>query len=235
MGNRSWLYLQAGDGDDARTIALAESTITFRCCGAYCSPTAARATRSPISACSAMPLTSDARAARTTQAPRRSSSRIRCRRRSGARAPVRCGRAASRRIDRGARRRARRSPVFRESRRVVVARRRRSNDYRIRNAILPRLWWQVVNCMDFRDVRGVRDALEIELPPDWARLGVGLPGSAACCITISFVRNRRARGVCRAVPMPAKCTATGSAAARSAFAHATGCGVCDVKPTMRGT
>ncbi|MBN3843369.1 WG repeat-containing protein [Burkholderia sp. Ac-20349] len=30
-----------------------------------------------------------------------------------------------------------------------------------------RLWWQVANCMDFRDVRGVRDALEIEARPDW--------------------------------------------------------------------
>ncbi|RQS20959.1 WG repeat-containing protein [Burkholderia sp. Bp8992] len=30
-----------------------------------------------------------------------------------------------------------------------------------------RLWWQVANCMDFRDVRGVRDALEIDTPADW--------------------------------------------------------------------
>ncbi|WP_175824072.1 WG repeat-containing protein [Burkholderia sp. BCC0419] len=30
-----------------------------------------------------------------------------------------------------------------------------------------RLWWRVANCMDFRDVRGVRDALEIETPADW--------------------------------------------------------------------
>ena len=97
-----------------------------------------------------------------------------------------------------------------------------------------RLWWQVVNCMDFRDVRGVRDALEIELPPDW-RDWAWASGSAACCITISFVRNRRAAWRLPSCSMPAKCTATGSATARSAFAHATGCGVCDVKPTMRGT
>ncbi|PRG00024.1 hypothetical protein C6Q14_22170 [Burkholderia ambifaria] len=30
-----------------------------------------------------------------------------------------------------------------------------------------RLWWRVANCMDFRDVRGVRDVLEIDTPADW--------------------------------------------------------------------
>ena len=29
MGNRAWLYLQAGDGDDARTIEFAESNNHF--------------------------------------------------------------------------------------------------------------------------------------------------------------------------------------------------------------
>ncbi|WP_423380464.1 WG repeat-containing protein [Burkholderia sp. LMG 32019] len=41
-----------------------------------------------------------------------------------------------------------------------------------------RLWWQVANCMDFRDVRGVRAALEIGTPaawPDWA-WGFGFGG-----------------------------------------------------------
>ena len=56
-----------------------------------------------------------------------------------------------------------------------------------------RLWWQVVNCMDFRDVRGVRDALEIELPPDWRdwAWGFGFGG----LLHHYFVRQEPPRGV----------------------------------------
>lgn len=206
MGNRSWLYLQAGDGDDARTIALAESNnhfpLLWRVLLADGGAGDAITDQRVFGDAGTPNLTSDARAA-LARLSRLASFVVAYPLPGDDPALARQFDAVVRHLGESiealgdAHGAARFSANLDELSWLDGG---DPNDYIDQERdTCTRLWWQVVNCMDFRDVRGVRDALEIELPPDWRdwAWGFGFGG----LLHHYFVRQEppRGAGVCRAV------------------------------------
>ncbi|QQK05545.1 MULTISPECIES: WG repeat-containing protein [Burkholderia] len=174
MGNRAWLYLQAGDGDDARTIEFAESKnhfpLLWRVLLAEGGAGDAVTHQRVFGDAGTPNLASDARAAQ-----------------------ARIGRLAAfvvahplpgddpalaRQFDALVRHLgesidalgdAHGAPRFSANLDELSWLDGGGPDDYIdqERANCTSLWWQVANCMDFRDVRGLRDALEIDTPADW--------------------------------------------------------------------
>ncbi|MCA8024874.1 WG repeat-containing protein [Burkholderia cepacia] len=174
MGNRSWLYLQAGDGDDARTIEFAESNnhfpLLWRVLLADGGAGDAITDQRVFGDAGTPNLVSDARAAHA-RLSRLASFVVAY--------PLRGDDPAlARQFDALVRHLGESIDAFGDAH---GAPRLSANldelswldggdpDEFIREERdnCTRLWWRVANCMDFRDVRGVRDVLEIDTPADW--------------------------------------------------------------------
>ncbi|KVL30142.1 WG repeat-containing protein [Burkholderia sp. MSMB1835] len=174
MGNRAWLYLQAGDGDDARTIPFAESNnhfpLLWRVLLADGGAGNAITDQRVFGDAGTPNLVSDARAAHARVS--RLASFVTAYPLPGD------DPALARQFDALVRHLGESIDALGDAHgapRLSANLDELSwfdggdpNDYiaEERDACT-RLWWRVANCMDFRDVRGVRDVLEIDTPADW--------------------------------------------------------------------
>ncbi|WP_175873374.1 WG repeat-containing protein [Burkholderia sp. BCC0397] len=174
MGNRAWLYLQAGDGDDARTIGFAESNnhfpLLWRVLLADGGAGDAIADQRVFGDAGTPNLASDARAAHARLS--RLASFVVAYPLPGD------DPALARQFDAIVRHLGEAIDALGDADgapRLSANLDELSwlddgdpNDYidEERDACT-RLWWRVANCMDFRDVRGVRKVLEIDTPADW--------------------------------------------------------------------
>ncbi|AOI76657.1 WG repeat-containing protein [Burkholderia sp. NRF60-BP8] len=174
MGNRAWLYLQAGDGDDARTIPFAESNnhfpLLWRVLLADGGAGNAITDQRVFGDAGTPNLVSDARAAHARVS--RLASFVTAYPLPGD------DPALARQFDALVRHLGESIDALGDAHgapRLSANLDELSwfdggdpNDYIAgeRDACT-RLWWRVANCMDFRDVRGVRDLLEIDTPADW--------------------------------------------------------------------
>ncbi|MPV58674.1 hypothetical protein CFB46_17335 [Burkholderia sp. HI2761] len=174
MGNRAWLYLQAGDGDDARMIPFAESNnhfpLLWRVLLADGGAGDAITDQRVFGDAGTSNLVSDARAAHARVS--RLASFVAAYPLPGD------DPALARQFDAVVRHLGESIDALGD---VHGAPRLSANldelawlddgdpsDYiDAERDACTRLWWRVANCMDFRDVRGVRDVLEIDMPADW--------------------------------------------------------------------
>ncbi|WP_254624530.1 WG repeat-containing protein [Burkholderia diffusa] len=174
MGNRAWLYLQAGDGDDARTIEFAESNnhfpLLWRVLLADGGAGDAIADQRVFGDAGTPNLASDAREAHARIS--RLASFVVAHPLPGD------DPALARQFEALVRHLGESIDAFGD---VHGAPRFSANLDELswlddsdpddfineERDTCTRLWWRVVNCMDFRDVRGVRDTLEIDTPADW--------------------------------------------------------------------
>ncbi|AXF22556.1 hypothetical protein CUJ89_18685 [Burkholderia pyrrocinia] len=174
MGNRSWLYLQAGDGDDARTIPFAESNnhfpLLWRVLLADGGAGDAITDQRVFGDAGTPNLVSDARAAHARVS--RLASFVAAYPLPGddpalARQFDAVVRHLGESID--ALGDAQGAPRFSANVDELSWLDGGDPDDFINQErdACTRLWWRVANCMDFRDVRGVRDVLEIDMPADW--------------------------------------------------------------------
>ncbi|VWD57815.1 hypothetical protein BLA50215_06941 [Burkholderia lata] len=200
MGNRAWLYLQAGDGDDARTIEFAESNnhfpLLWRVLLADGGAGDAISDQRVFGDAGTPNLASDARAAHARLS--RLASFVVAHPLPGD------DPALARQFDAVVRHLGESIDALGDTH---GAPRFSANldelswlDGGDPDAFInqerdncTRLWWRVANCMDFRDVRGVRDALEIESRPDWCdwAWGFGFGGMSHHY----FARQEPPRGV----------------------------------------
>ncbi|HHL4081344.1 WG repeat-containing protein [Burkholderia sola] len=174
MGNRAWLYLQSGDGDDARTIGFAESNnhfpLLWRVLLADGGAGGAITDQRVFGDAGTPNLASDARAAHARLS--RLASFVVAHPLHGD------DPALARQFDALVRHLGESIDALGDAHgapRLSANLDELSwlddgdpNDYidEERDACT-RLWWRVANCMDFRDVRGVREVLEIDTPADW--------------------------------------------------------------------
>ncbi|CAB3767815.1 hypothetical protein GQ57_25365 [Burkholderia sp. MSh2] len=199
MGNRAWLYLQAGDGDDARTIEFAESNnhfpLLWRLLLADGGAGEAITDQRVFGDAGTPNLASDARAA-LARIDRLASFVV-------AHPLPGDDPALARQFDALVRHLGETIDALGEAHgapRISANLDELSwldgnpDDYIDRERVTcTRLWWRVANCMDFRDVRGVRDALEIDARPDWGDWAWGF--GFGCLSHHYFARQEPPRGV----------------------------------------
>ncbi|KVX13060.1 hypothetical protein WL01_20095 [Burkholderia ubonensis] len=174
MGNRAWLYLQAGAGDDARTIEFAEANnhfpVLWRVLLARGDAGEAITYQRVFGDAGTPNLVSDARAAHA---------RINRLAAFIAAYPLKGDDPAlARQFDAVVRHLGEQIDALGDAHGTPLLSANLDelswcdehgpNDYiDAERDACTRLWWRVANCMDFRDVRGVRDALEIERASGW--------------------------------------------------------------------
>ncbi|MDN7591240.1 WG repeat-containing protein [Burkholderia seminalis] len=174
MGNRAWLYLQSGDGEDARTIEFAESNnhfpLLWRVLLADGGASDAITDQRVFGDAGTPNLSSDARAAHA-RLSRLASFVVAYPLRGDDPALARQFDALVRHLGESidALGDAHGAPRLSANLDELAWLDDGDPDDFINEERdnCTRLWWRVANCMDFRDVRGVRDALEIDTPADW--------------------------------------------------------------------